>query len=157
MWFEWGWSWGRKLAWVVGPDGLENLLGKTHAQIITGIGKTEASRVKAAYEDLFTRMAPTQQVLLVPGTFGCSNLSTVGKAVNVSRQEVEVLAKIDVLYEWAQAETRVGGFMPWHWTSRGGDPSGGAPCDMAIGAESMPKVAARLREVGSAIVKAQAH
>ena len=44
------------------------------------IGAFEAREIQALYTGtILPKMAAHQQVLLVPGTFGCTNLSAVGK------------------------------------------------------------------------------
>lgn len=164
-----------KLRQLLGPDAIlyanECWLGDTAAVTIApefshfsvdtyqydyrqkGVGEREVAQVKSAYNYLFTRMHPAQQVLIVAGTFACTSNSSVGKSVPVDGgQTDEVLAKVNGLYEWAQSERRVAGFAPWHFNNRGGNQAQGASCDMRLGAEAMPKVVQRLREIGSAII-----
>ena len=105
-------------------------------------------------EPLRSQMAPHQQVLLVPGTFGCTNLSATGRKAGLqTAQAGNVVAKLEGLFSWAKTEPRVGGFLPWHWANRMGMAgAGGAPCDQALGAEAMPAVVAKLAEIGGWIV-----
>ena len=60
----------------------------------------------------------------------------------------------------AKTEPRVGGFLPWHWANRMGMASAqpsGPPCDMALGAEAMPAVVAKLAEIGGYILNRTSH
>ena len=52
--------------------------------------------------------------MLMPGVFGCSNMSVIGKQVPlVGGQDKVVVDKLDDLFDWAKTAPRVGGFNPW--------------------------------------------
>jgi hypothetical protein len=118
------------------------------------IGAAEAAEIKALYlTTILPKMAAHQQIMLVPGTFGCSNQSVVGRAAPLlTAQSDNVVAKLQGLFEWAKTEPRVGGFVPWHWANRTGNGGSFAHCDMNLGAEAMPAVVAKLAEIGRFII-----
>jgi hypothetical protein len=131
---------------------------------------------------LFPKLHVHQRVLLVPGTFGCSNLSYFP----IEGQARNVVDKLEGYFQWMKAEPRIAGFNPWytrttstqyplysrlgdgfigdlnrcvchksinmHFNNRSGAQSGGA-CDMSLGAISMPSVVAKLKEIGDFILK----
>jgi hypothetical protein len=120
------------------------------------IGHAEAAEIEALYtETIIPRLAAKTQVLLVPGVFGCSNSSAIGKVVPLEGtkgaaahgQDQIVVDKLEGLFSWAKTEPRVGGFNPWHFADRGHNQAPGCPCDMQLGASSMPAVVAKLREI----------
>ena len=111
-------------------------------------GAAEVAAVKEAYSTLLPLMARSTKAMIVAGTFGCSNQSIIGQAHPVlangtDSQTKNVLAKLDGLFEYAKSEPRIGGFMPWHYANRAGNMAPSCPCDMRLGAESMPAVVAR--------------
>jgi hypothetical protein len=120
-------------------------------------GAAEVAAVKGAYSTLLPLMAQSTKAMIVAGTFGCSNQSIIGQvhpvlANGTDSQTKSVLAKLDGLFEYANSEPRIGGFMPWHYANRTGNMAPSCPCDMRLGAESMPAVVAKLTEIGRSIV-----
>jgi hypothetical protein len=116
------------------------------------VGKAEVGAIKSAYGQLFSKLGPHQQLLIIPGTFGCSSTSAVGKVVPVlAGQQANVLDKLNGLFEWAKTEPRIGGMISWHYRNRTGNMAPGSPCDMRLGAEAMPQVVDKLHEIGQYI------
>lgn len=114
-------------------------------------GTQEVKSAKKVYEGrLFPKLQPHQRVMVVPGVFACSNLSYYPLAA----QSVQMVAKLDGYFEWAKAEPRIAGFTPWHFLNRT-SPQAGPPCDMSLGAVAMPKVVAKLAEIGQFIINGQ--
>ena len=64
---------------------------------------------------LFPKLHDHQQVLLVPGTFACSNLTYFA----LDDQAKNVVDKMEGYFKWAKAEKRIAGFNPWSAHSRG--------------------------------------
>ena len=62
-----------------------------------------------------------------------------------------VVAKLQGYFDWAKADKRIAGFNPWHWETRQGAQSG-PPCDMILGAKTMPAVVAELTKIGQYIL-----
>jgi hypothetical protein len=117
-------------------------------------GLGEYTRVKQLAEQvIFPALGAHQRLLLVPGIYGNTPASCVkaggGAACALELQEKQIVAKLDKYLEWARSDLRIVGFNPWHMLHRG--PQNGAAHDMAIGAEEMPTVLAKLREIGAFI------
>eukprot|EP01043_Picozoa_sp_COSAG02_P020703 COSAG02_NODE_1026_length_15134_cov_382.979714_19_plen_301_part_00 len=69
-------------------------------------GATEVRFMKAfAEKEMYPRMSSSQQLVVVPGTFACSNFSYMPLA-NSSRS---VVAKLRAYLDWAKADPKVGG------------------------------------------------
>lgn len=88
-------------------------------------------------------MSESQRLMLVPGTFACSNLSYMSLDLSQER----VLEKLEGYFAWGKEDNRVAGFNPWHFNNRK-TPQHAPPCDMRLGAGAMPKVVAKLSEIG---------
>jgi hypothetical protein len=86
-------------------------------------------------------MWPHQKALLVPGMFQCENV------MSFNQSEDKAVQKLDAYFQYAKTEGRVAGFAPWHWGDRH-SPQSKTGCDMEKGAGSMPRVVAKLREIG---------
>lgn len=87
------------------------------------------------------------------GTFACSNLSwadSVGIPLHV--QQANVVEKLRGYWAWAQNDSRIAGFCPWHFNTRFGNPQYPGVCDMVLGAVEMPQVVAELRMIGETIL-----
>jgi hypothetical protein len=110
-------------------------------------GTDEVIAAKAMYDIIFPKLHPHQQVMLVPGTFACGNLSFFP----LEAQAQNVVAKLQGYFDWAKADKRVAGFNPWHWETREAAQSG-PPCDMILGAKTMPAVVAELTKIGQYIL-----
>ena len=55
-------------------------------------------------------------------------------------------------FTWqAKTEKRIAGMNPWHYNTRAAAQHP-PPCDMLLGASSMPSVVAKLQEIGSYIL-----
>ena len=52
--------------------------------------------------------------MLVPGTFGCSNLSYFP----LEQQAKNNVEKLDGYFKWAKQDKRIAGFNPWHYNTR---------------------------------------
>ena len=112
-------------------------------------GTNELKQVKEFVDILFPKLHAHQRVVLVPGVFGCRNFTYFPLA----QQEDHVLAKLDAYLEWMNNDTRIIGLNPYHWKTRGHDsPAWSRGCDLALGASDMPRVVARLRQIGLSIV-----
>ena len=113
-----------------------------------GGGAAEAATARRFAEKyLYPRMHTAQSLMLVPGTFACSNLSYVPLAVS----ERSVLAKLDAYLAWAKDDGRVAGFNPWHFNNRS-KPQHRPPCDMQLGAVAMASVVERLQQIGRYVI-----
>eukprot|EP01050_Picozoa_sp_SAG11_P006256 SAG11_NODE_478_length_9117_cov_6.916168_8_plen_494_part_00 len=133
-----------------------------------GNASNEVTAAKTFYKSMMSRMHPHQKAVLVPGTFACSNATTIsGKGFwdvfPLQAQQRILVAKLEEYFDWAKAEPRIGGFCPWHFNTRWG--MGGAnnarstvvtdptlECDMALGAIEMLEVVATLQDIGAYIV-----
>jgi hypothetical protein len=95
------------------------------------------------------RMLPHQRLFIVPGTFGDWNESRSGP---IASQQGGVVAKLNAYWEWAQSDPLIVGVNCWHWTTIPGlykrNP-GIIP--FYYGVDAMPKVVARLNEIGAII------
>ena len=70
----------------------------------------EADAVKIiAHRFIVPKLHDHQQVLLVPGTFACSNLTYFA----LDGQAKNVVDKMEGYFKWAKAEKRIGGFVGW--------------------------------------------
>eukprot|EP01065_Artemidia_motanka_P030206 TRINITY_DN36218_c0_g1_i1.p1 TRINITY_DN36218_c0_g1~~TRINITY_DN36218_c0_g1_i1.p1 ORF type:complete len:303 (+),score=119.28 TRINITY_DN36218_c0_g1_i1:54-911(+) len=112
-------------------------------------GKEEVTAAKKVYEKLFKALQPGQQVLLVPGTFACSDV----KFFPLKDQSKNVVEKLQAYFDWAKEEPLIAGFNPWHFNNRS-TKQHGPPCDMELGAVAMPDVVSTLAEIGKYIVNA---
>jgi len=73
-------------------------------------GTDEVTQAQAMYNNiLFPKLHDHQQVLLVPGTFACSNLTYFA----LDDQAKNVVDKMEGYFKWAKAEKRIAGFNPW--------------------------------------------
>ena len=100
-----------------------------------------------AETEMYPRMHPHQRIMFVPGTFACSNLSFMP----LNESSARVVAALDGFFQWGLEDDRVAGFNPWHFNDRG-HPQHNPPCDMQLGAVSMPKVVEKLKEIGKHII-----
>ena len=90
---------------------------------------------------IFRMMWPHQRALVVPGLFGCTNV------MSLNQSQDKAVEKLDAYFAWAKTEKRIAGFAPWHWGDRH-TPQAKSGCNMEVGAGSMPRVVAKLREIG---------
>jgi hypothetical protein len=101
-------------------------------------GKNESRWHKDFYHrHLFPALHPHQRVAVVPGLFGCAdpgqaggcdpNISTHyqrcpcefdGYDLSLAGQSKGLIEKIDGFFEWAAAEPRLVGMIPWHYANR---------------------------------------
>ena len=101
--------------------------------------------------------------MLVPLIAGMSGppLDGQGKCTGRNRAggpaylQNETVGALGALFDWAKSETRVAGFCPWHYNNRCGTAlpptkchDAKPPCDMDLGAVSLPLVKAKLEEIG---------
>jgi hypothetical protein len=120
---------------------------------------------------------PHQRVMVIPGLYGNLSARETDPGA-VAAHDTRLLLKFEEYFRWAQADERVVGFFPYHW----GDEClptpqclknhstcasmcyGGVGCNrpqacgtngdlMGAGAESFPKLATRMREVGALVAK----
>merc|ERR1712137_195063 len=110
-------------------------------------GSDEVGKAREIFGVIFPKLHAHQQVMLVPGTFACSNTTYFP----LDAQARNVVEKLDGYFSWAKNDTRVGGFNPWHFNNRT-HAQHGPPCDMRLGAAAMPAVVAKLREIGAYIL-----
>ena len=73
--------------------------------------------------------------------------------MRADEQQSNVVEKLKAYWDWAQNDTRIAGFCPWHFSTRFGNPQWPGVCDMELGAVEMPAVVEQLREMGEDIVK----
>ena len=109
-------------------------------------GEDEVTRAKKIYEVIFSKLHPHQSVFVVPGIFACSNLSYM-PLDTIDENTVE---KLNAYFVWAMEEPRIIGMNPWHFNNRS-HPQHHPPCDMELGAISMPKTLAKLKEIKAKI------
>lgn len=114
-------------------------------------GTDEVNRAMKLYSDvIFPKLHEHQQVMLVPGVFGCTNTDYM-PFETMSKNLVD---KLEGYWSWAQRDQRIAGFCPWHYNNRSRmHPD---PCDMGPGAIAYPDVLTKLQEIGEAIIASQA-
>jgi hypothetical protein len=110
-------------------------------------GIDEVVAAKKMYDIIFPKLHAHQQVMLVPGTFACSNLTYFP----LEQQAQNNVEKLSGYFEWAKADKRIAGMNPWHFNTRAAAQHP-PPCDMLLGASSMPAVVAKLKEIGKYIL-----
>eukprot|EP01051_Picozoa_sp_SAG22_P015285 SAG22_NODE_1973_length_3224_cov_1.443840_3_plen_179_part_00 len=71
-------------------------------------GTDEVAAAKKIFGVIFPKLHGHQQVLVVPGTFACSNLSYF----QLDEQAKNVVAKLDGYWSWVQQEKRIAGMLP---------------------------------------------
>jgi hypothetical protein len=97
------------------------------------------------YEDyVFPKLSPIQQVWLVPGLFATirpanSSAESIALSVNDSSQ----LEKMQAYAEWTRSDSRIVGWMPFHYYNRIWSPT---PASGSWGAETMPRTVAFISE-----------
>eukprot|EP01084_Bolivina_argentea_P086052 155545_1 len=148
---------GNDWTWKSIPEGL-NYVSADYYDV--GNGTHEYEFIRSLYENnIFpmlrkTKYGYSQQVVFVPGTFACNSYSDVMEA-----NSEQIIITLNDMYEWAQNETRIGGFNGWHFDNRSTGNSAFVPkgCQpgndtLAPGAIAMPNVVAKLKEIGQQIV-----
>ena len=73
--------------------------------------------------------------MVVPGLFGCDNVTSCGSR---AEQEQRLLAKMDAYIAYLGNESRVVGLAPWHLATRTKSQNDKSPCDMHLGAVEFP-------------------
>ena len=92
------------------PPALSIISVDTYAGFTPGSsGLDEVKQAKAMYDIIFPKLHPHQQVMLVPGTFACSNLSYFP----LDDQAKNNVEKLEGYFSWAKQEKRIAGFNPW--------------------------------------------
>jgi hypothetical protein len=110
---------------------------------IASNASTEVDVVRGYLEEaIFNMIWPHQRVLVVPGLFGCENV------MSFNQSQGKAVDKLDAYFAWAKTDPRVAGFAPWHWGDRHTPQAKAPTCNMERGAGSMPRVVAKLREIG---------
>ena len=72
-------------------------------------GTAEAVAARAFVEkEVYPRLAPHQKIMVVPGTFGCSNTSFMPLALT----QKSVVEKLKAYFEWGKADPRMAGINP---------------------------------------------
>jgi len=121
-------------------------------------------------QTIFPRLHPHQQLLLVPGLFGCDpvkdskeicpwnhwNVSLPGTvARRLALQDADLAAKLAGYWKWALSEPKIAGFNPYHWDNEMCTLSTSAcqkliaeHSDEQLGAVSFPLVVKQLRKMG---------
>ena len=69
----------------------------------------EVTAAKKMYDIIFPKLHDHQKVMLVPGTFACSNLTYFP----LDGQAKNLVEKLDGYFEWAKSDERIAGFNPW--------------------------------------------
>ena len=111
---------------------------------------TEVNTTRAFIDaHVVPKLNARQRLFVVPGTFGDWNISRSGP---IEAQQDGIVAKLNGFWEWAQSEPLIAGINCWHWTTIPGlfrrEP-GIIP--FYYGVDHMPKVVARLVEIGNVI------
>jgi hypothetical protein len=134
------------------PAALDLFAVDSYAGYLPGSrGRDEAAQARAVLErQVYPKLRPHQRVLLIPGAFGCANLSRAG--VSLAVQSENLVEKLEAYWEWAQADERVAGFAPWHFSYRATDQSRESPCDMQLGVSNFSDALAAAQSIGRAIV-----
>eukprot|EP00039_Didymoeca_costata_P017189 m.316582 g.316582 ORF g.316582 m.316582 type:complete len:292 (-) comp16504_c0_seq12:223-1098(-) len=118
-------------------------------------GSAEVAKNKDFYNNvIFPKLQPHQGVLLVPGIFASDPVHCEANGVKcpLGPQADQVVIKLKEMFSWAQEETRIAGFNPWHYNNRSSPQLPGA-YNQQLGAISMPTVVEQLRIMGQAIRK----
>ena len=88
-------------------------------------------------------------IWVVPGLFGKNG--TLGNATDTDRIDSVLLEKLQGYWSWAQEESKITGFIPWHWTDL---ESSFQPSSDTLGANEYPKtlqwIAEKVRALRSA-------
>jgi hypothetical protein len=95
------------------------------------------------------RLLPHQQLLVIPGTFGDWNKT---RSPPIEQQQAAIVRKLDAYWAWAQSDPLIAGLNCWHWSTIPGlyEKSPGI-IPFYYGVDHMPKVVARLTEIGTTI------
>ena len=111
---------------------------------------TEVNTTKAfVAAHLVPKLNERQRLIVVPGTFADWNVSRSGP---VEQQEGGVIAKLNGYWSWAQSEPLIIGINCFHWlTIPGLYKRAPGIIPYYWGVDSMPKVVARLVEIGDII------
>ena len=102
-----------------------------------------ADILAADRENIFPSLRPTPKVLLVPGTFACNDLG-------LAASDTEVATKLELYLQWAESDTRIVGFNPWHlmsWNPTKPPVPGSCGGVLGPGSGQMPKTMAVLRRM----------
>eukprot|EP01043_Picozoa_sp_COSAG02_P064259 COSAG02_NODE_9338_length_2251_cov_2.042751_2_plen_323_part_00 len=105
----------------------------------------EVALAKTFYDEyVFPKISPTQKVWLVPGLFATirqanSSAESIALSVNDSSQ----LEKMQAYAEWTASDSRIVGWMPFHYYNRVWSPT---PASGSWGAQTMPQTVAFIRE-----------
>ena len=106
--------------------------------------------IKFFENEVFPRLRPNQMALLAPGVFASSPAHC--RASNIScplaTQAEQVVARLDVLFNWSKQQHKIAGWIPWHFENRS-TPQWGGAYNLELGAIAMPSVVSKLREVGA--------
>ena len=107
---------------------------------------SELELVRGMYDrEIFPKLSSKQRVYVVPGLFGDSNRS-------VAEQDAQLVHKLSQYWQWAQAESRIIGVMPWHYSTRRQSKYNlkGNHYE-ALGVEAFPQVRALLRKISATL------
>ena len=103
---------------------------------------------------LYGKLHPHQGVMLVPGVFASDpdhcEMSNVSCPLDA--QARQVVLKLDGFFQWAKADNRIFGFNRWHFSNRS-TPQLPGGWNQQLGADAMPTVVAKLREIGRWIIE----
>jgi hypothetical protein len=109
------------------------------------VGACEVALAKSFYEEyVFTKLSSSQKVWVVPGLFATirqanSSAESIALSVNDSSQ----VEKMQAYVEWTASDSRIVGWMPFHYYNRIWSPT---PASGSWGAETMPRTVAFIRE-----------
>lgn len=109
------------------------------------VGACEVALAQAFYNEfVFPKLSPHQKVWLVPGLFATirpanSSAESIALSVNDSSQ----LEKMQAYADWTRSDSRIVGWMPYHYYNRIWSPT---PASGSWGAESMPRTLDFIRQ-----------
>jgi hypothetical protein len=111
---------------------------------------TEVNTTRAFVDaQLVPKLNEQQRLIVVPGTFADWNVSRSGP---VEQQQAGVVAKLDGYWSWAQSDPLIIGINCFHWlTIPGLQKRAPGIIPYYWGVDHMPKVVARLVEIGDII------
>lgn len=124
--------------WPEIPAGLDYISCDVYSH-----GAKEAQLAQTYAEKFFfPLLKPHQSVWLVPGLFGSNG--TQSNATAMAAEDDALVEKLDAFWEYAQAERRVTGLLPWHWGDLG---ARFQPSSMALGGADFPKTMAKIAQI----------
>ena len=119
------------------------------------------TEVQAALAVIKPKLHPHQRMVLVPGVFashhessGSGDRCPPSIPTNITWIQDNILSKLDAYWDWiskGDPDHFIAGFNPWHLLNRSVF-QGDKGCDDEIGAIALPRVMAKLKTMGKAIM-----